>query len=44
MSRSKRIKDKSKSLLKEKIKSLQEDKREILKRVQKLRKIKKGGK
>ena len=39
---SKRSKAKAKSLLKEKTKGLQKDKREILKLVQKLRKVKKG--
>ena len=38
----KRSKDKERSLLKEKTKGLQKDKREILKHVQKLRKVKKG--
>ena len=38
----KRSKDKANSLLKEKTKGLQKDKREILKLVQKLRKVKKG--
>ena len=42
MVESKRSKDKGKSLLKEKTKGLQKDKREILKLVQKLRKVKKG--
>ena len=36
-------KDKEKSKIKEKLKSYQKDKRDILKRVQKLRKIKKDG-
>ena len=38
----KRSKDKAHSILKEKTKGLQKDKREILKLVQKLRKVKKG--
>ena len=42
MIESKRSKDKTNSLLKEKTKGLQKDKREILKLVQKLRKVKKG--
>ena len=44
MVESKRSKDKTGSMLKEKTKGLQKDKREILKHVQKLRKVKKGSK
>jgi hypothetical protein len=42
MLESKRSKDKAKAMLKEKTKDLQKDKREILKFVPKLRKVKKG--
>jgi len=42
MAGAKRSKDKARSMLKEKTKGLQKDKREILKFVPKLRKVKKG--
>ena len=42
MTGQKRSKDKEQSVLKEKTRGLQKDKREILKHVQKLRKVKKG--